>query len=173
MHGVILHADGRWQMLKLTIAILAIALAGSASAAGWRSLTIDGSSEANFETSLAEFEARLSPARYQVFLLALKDVWEQGAKNAEAEQSEYTANDYLRQLDGLAYKQVVTLTDSTGDTAKVRLRDAIARVYAPRAGGVRLGSLPRPWTAASFGERNYPSQDPAGNPGAIPVHPPQ
>jgi hypothetical protein len=126
-------------MLKLTIAVLAIALAGSASAARWRSLTIDGSSEANFETSLAQFEARLSPARHQVFLLALKDVWEQGAKNAAAEQSEYTRNDYLLHLDGLAYKHVVTLTDPTGDTAKLRLRTAIASVYGPPRLGIGSG----------------------------------
>jgi hypothetical protein len=143
-------------MLKVAIAILAIALAGSASAAGWRSLTIDGSSEANFETSVAEFAARLSPARYQVFLLALKDVWEQGEKNAEAQQSEYTANDYLRQIDGLAYEQVVTLTDPTGDTAKMRLRAVVARAYgAPR--GVPSSSY------SSGGERSY-GRDPAGNP---------
>jgi hypothetical protein len=147
-------------MLKLTTAVLAIALAGSASAAGWRSLTIDGSSEANFETSLAEFEARLSPARHQVFLLALKDVWEQGAKNAAAEQSEYTRNDYLLELDGLAYKHVVTLTDPTGDTAKLRLRTAIASVYGRLPDG--FGRAPPAWTQNS--QRTYPPRDPAGNP---------
>ena len=34
-------------MLKLTVAVLAVALAGTASAAGWRSLRVDGSSEAS------------------------------------------------------------------------------------------------------------------------------
>ena len=43
-------------MLKLTVAVLAVALAGTASAAGWRSLRIDGSSDASFTTSLAAFQ---------------------------------------------------------------------------------------------------------------------
>jgi hypothetical protein len=155
-------------MLKLTIAVLAVALAGSAGAAGWRSLRVDGSSEANFETSLAEFKARLSPARHQVFLLALKDVWEQGAKNAAAEQSEYTRNDYLLKLDGLAYKQVVTLTDPTGDTAKLRLHTAIASVYGPLSDGFERA----PAASFEYREKNY-GRDPAGNPNAERFHPPQ
>ena len=43
-------------MLKLTVAVLAVALAGTASAAGWRSLRVDASSEAAFEQSLAVFK---------------------------------------------------------------------------------------------------------------------
>lgn len=154
-------------MLKLTIAVLAVALAGSASAAGWRSLRVDGSSEARFTASVAQFKARLPTTRYQVLLLALKDVWEQGAKNAEAELSEYTTNDYLRELDGLAYRQVVTLADPTGDKAKMRLRSAIATLYGPPRRG--SGSM----SYSNGGQRNYPSQDPAGNPNAVPFHPPQ
>ena len=157
-------------MLKLTIAVMAVALAGSASAAGWRSLRVDASSEASFSTSVAQFKAKLAPARYEVFLQALKDVWEQGSTNAEARQSEYTTSDYLRELDGLAYDQVVTLTDPTGDTAKTRLRSAIARVYgAPRLGS---GSM----SYSSGGQRSYGDslgRDPAGNPNAVPFHPPQ
>lgn len=77
------------------------------------------------------------PLAIESFLLALKDVWDQGTKNAEAAQSEYTDNDYLRQVDGLAYEQVVTLTDPTGDTAKTRLRVALAQLNGP----VRLASF--------------------------------
>jgi hypothetical protein len=140
-------------MVKVAVALLAVALAASASAAGWRSVRIDGSSDAGFATSVAEFEDKLPPARYHVLLQALKDVWEQGSKNAEAAQSEYTASDYLRQLDGLAYDQVVTLTDPTGDTARARLRTACVRYSScPRsrplheqAQSGRDRSLETPW----------------------------
>src|SRR5262245_49929312 len=111
MHGVILHAYGRGQMLKFTIAILAVALAGSASAAGWRSLRVDASSKESFDTSVAQFKEKLPPARYQVFLMALADIWERGTENAETQQGQYTDNDFLRELDGLVYEQVVKLTD--------------------------------------------------------------
>ena len=139
-------------MLKVTIAVLAVALAGSAGAAGWRSLRVDGSSKEGFDTSVAEFKEKLSPARYQVFLMALKDVWEQGTEKAEAEQREFTTDDYLQQLDGLRYEQVVTVTDPTGDTAKARLRDAVARAYgSPRA--VAMGNSATTGQAPSHGIR--------------------
>lgn len=151
-------------MLKLTIAVLAVALAGTANAAGWRSLRVDGSSEASFAASVEEFGETLSPARYRVFVLALKDIWEQGTASAVARQGEYTRDDYLRELDGLGYEQVVNLTDPSGDTAKMRLRSATARAYGPRrpaSGSVPVGSAwPQP-------ERTFPAKDPAGNPNGI------
>jgi hypothetical protein len=112
-------------MLKLTVVVLAVALAGTASADRWRNLRIDGSSEAAFAASLATFKEKLSPARQYVFGNALKDIWVQGTQKAEAEQSEYTASDYYRQIDGLGYEEVITLTDPTGATAKARLREGI------------------------------------------------
>jgi len=39
-------------MLKFTVAVLAAALAGTASAAGWRDLRIDASSETSFDQSV-------------------------------------------------------------------------------------------------------------------------
>ena len=51
----------------------------------------------------------MSPAREYVLGEALKDIWTQGAKAAEAEQREYTADEYYRQLDGLRYKEIVKL----------------------------------------------------------------
>src|SRR5688572_5651228 len=53
----------RSQMLKMMFAVLALALAGTASAAGWRSLRVDGSSEEAFAQSLEVFKDKLSPAR--------------------------------------------------------------------------------------------------------------
>ena len=110
-------------MLKLTVAVLGIALAGTA-AAGWRDLRVDGSSEAAFTESLEAFQEKLSPARRYVFGEALKDIWLQGARQAVAEQREYTAAEYYRQLHGLRYEEIVKLTDPSGDTAKDRYRMA-------------------------------------------------
>lgn len=153
-------------MLKLTIAVLAVGLAGSASAAGWRSLRVDASSEARFTASVAQFKAKLPSTRYQVFLRALEDVWEQGTKNAEAQQSEYTADDYRRQLDGLAYQQVVTLTDPTGDTARLRLRAAIASAYgAPRPGTAGSSWAPQAGTL-NAARNDPPARQTHGNPDA-------
>ena len=133
-------------MLKLIVTVLAVAIAGAANAAGWRSLRVDGSSEANFTKSVAEFEQKLSPARHQVFVLALQDIWNEGAKTAEANQREYTADEYFRQLDGLRYREVVRFTDPTGDTAEARYRDA-SRYYAqtfPRPALSTPNFSPRP-----------------------------
>jgi hypothetical protein len=112
------------QMLKLTIAVLAVALAGTASAAGWKSLAVDASSEEAFEKSLAEFKETLTPARRVVFGEALKDIWVKGSLEAEANQREYAAADYYRQVHGLGYEGITTLTDPTGETAKRRYRAA-------------------------------------------------
>ena|SRR5687768_8322374 len=109
-------------MLKITVALFAVALAGTASAAGWRSLRVDGSNDEAFAKSLEAFKEKMSPAREYAFGEALKDIWTQGAKAAEAEQRQYTADEYYRQLDGLRYKEIVKHTDPTGDTAKERYR---------------------------------------------------
>jgi len=111
-------------MLKLTVAVLAIALVGSAGAAGWRDLKIDGTSEAAFQQSLAAFSEELSRERNQVFTAALMDIWLKGTNDAKADQREYTVSDYHSQLDGLSYDQVVTFTDPSGETAKQRYEDA-------------------------------------------------
>ena len=66
-------------MQKLTVAVLAVTLAGTASAADWRSLRIDGSGEAAFAKSVAVFQEELSPAHRYVFESALQDIWIQGA----------------------------------------------------------------------------------------------
>ena len=110
-------------MLKLTVGVLAFAIAGTA-AAGWRDLRVDGSSEEAFAKSLEEFKDKLSPAHRYVFGEALKDIWVRGEKQAQADQREFTDSDYYGLLHGLSYKAIVTLTDPTGDTAKDRYRTA-------------------------------------------------
>ena len=111
-------------MRKLIVVVLAVAFAGAASAADWRDLRVDGSSEEAFARSMTEFKDELSPRRAHVFGEALKDIWIQGATAAEAEQREYTADEYYSVLDGLSYEDVVSYTDPTGDTAKTRYRKA-------------------------------------------------
>jgi hypothetical protein len=122
-------------MLKLTVAVLAVALAGTASAGGWRNLRIDGSSEADFVESVAAFKEELPLARWYAFAHALNDIWLQGVTAAKAANREYTASDYFRQTDGLEYDEVVTLLDPTGETARAHYREA-SRLYTravPRA----------------------------------------
>jgi len=104
-------------MLKLTVAVLAIALVGTANAAGWRSLRIDASSEAAFNASVATFERKLSPSRRVAFTKSLEDIKRESAQRATAEQREYTTADYLQELHGLGYEEVVRLTDPTGGKA--------------------------------------------------------
>ena len=111
-------------MLRTTVFVLAVVLTSSATAAGWRDLRVDATSEEAFAKSLETFKEKLSSPRASVFGEALKDIWIQSATAAEAEQREYTADEYYRLLDGLSYEDVVTYTDPTGDTAKTRLQQA-------------------------------------------------
>ena len=105
-------------MLRLTIAVLAVALAGTASAAGWRGLRIDASSEASFNQSVELFQDKLTKARKHAFERALQDIWTQRTRDAIAEQREYTQADYYAQLDGLSYEQVVRVLDPSGERAQ-------------------------------------------------------
>lgn len=105
-------------MLRLTVTVLAVALAGTAGAAGWRSLRVDASSHVAFGQSLAEFKDKLTPARRYTFGESLQDIWVAGVETAAAQQREYTVADYYKQLDGLGYEEVVTLLDPTGETAR-------------------------------------------------------
>jgi hypothetical protein len=127
-------------MLKLIAApLLAFALAGNATAAGWRSLRLDARDEASFTQSVAAFEQKLSPERWYVFRVALQDIWQQGTREAAADQREYTATDYFRQLDGLRYEDIVTFTDPTGETA--RRYEAAYSLYTFKEEGRRRAGL--------------------------------
>jgi len=119
-------------MLKITVAVLAVALAGTASAGGWRNLRIDGSSEAAFAESMEAFKEKLPRAQRYVFVLAMQDIWVQGVEAAKPTDREYTGIEYFRQTNGLGYDEVVTLLDPTGQTARARYREA-SRLYARAA----------------------------------------
>jgi hypothetical protein len=131
---------------KVAVAVWAVALAGTASAAGWRSMRIDASSEADFTASVSALREKLPEVRRHVLDLALNDIWVRGAQAAAAEQRDYPASEYFNQLDGLRYKEVVTLTDTTGKTADRR--------YAQ----VRAQLNPHPYrqrTAAPYSQERY------------------
>jgi hypothetical protein len=100
--------------LELTVATLAVALGSGAGAAGWRDLRIDARSEARYSESVARLQQELTPSRRLAFALSWRDVWNEGAQRAAAEGREYTSADYLRQLDGLGYDEIVRLTDPSG-----------------------------------------------------------
>jgi hypothetical protein len=119
-------------MLKFMFAVLAFALAGTASAAGWRNLRIDASSEAAFNESVAAFQKKLSPSRRLAFTRSLHDIQLDGTQRATAEQRDYTRADYLQQLHGLGYEEVVTLTEPTGQRAAAYRREYY---YARQWGG--------------------------------------
>jgi hypothetical protein len=139
-------------MLKVAVVVLTVALAGAAHAAGWRGLRIDGSSQSNFSDSVAALQEKLPPVRQYVFVRALQDIWVLGSQRAAAEQHEYTAADYFRRLDGLRYKDVVTLTDPSGDTALTRYREAWTRLYAATSfAALPLSSSPWPQRPAPIG----------------------
>ena len=137
-------------MLKLTVAMVALVLAGTASA-GWRDLRVDGSSEEAFAKSLEAFQDKLSPARRYVFGEALKDIWIQGEKAAAAERRAYADEDYYAQLDGLSYEEIVTFTDPSGDTARDRYRVASLNPSLGGRGPSQSGlppppsQFPQPW----------------------------
>jgi hypothetical protein len=134
-------------MLKLTLAVLAVALAGTASAAGWRYMRIDASSEADFTASVSALRDKLPEARRHVLDLALTDIWVEGAQAAAAEQRDYPASEYFRQLDGLSYKEVVALADPTGETVAMwrgQIRNELYTGRVPKPGSGRPTT--NPWT---------------------------
>ena len=132
-------------MLKLIVAVVAVALAGTVSAEGWRALRIDASSEASFAKSVEEFQDRLTPSRRVAFVRSLQDIRIQSSQLAAEEQREYTDADFLRQIHGLGYEQVVTLMDPTGKK-EGRYR---AEYYYSRGGGFSASAAPG-WSSQGY-----------------------
>src|SRR5262245_22514515 len=81
-------------MMKVMFAVLAVMIAGTASAEGWRAMRFDASNQEAFTKSMEAFKGKLSPAREYVFGKALQDIWIAGTKAAGAEQRDYTDADY-------------------------------------------------------------------------------
>jgi hypothetical protein len=123
---------------------LAIALAGTASAAKWRDLRVDGSSEEAFAQSLEVFKDKLPRSRRYAFDRVLQDIWLQETQAAAAEQREYTRDDYLRQLDGLTYNEIGRVLDPTGKLAQGYRAQYF---YARGGGGAAFKTPESPWPA--------------------------
>jgi hypothetical protein len=117
-------------MLKTTAAVLATVLAGSASA-GWRDLAIDGSSEENFVLSVTTLRQELSRVRGIQLDRALTELWVQGTLDGIRDGRAYTADDYFAQLDGLGFKDVLDVSDPTGDKRSRWKAEAAALAYRP------------------------------------------
>jgi hypothetical protein len=118
-------------MSKLTLAVATALLAGCASMGEWRTLTIDGGSEAAFGDSLSRLNDELSYSRARMLALALVDLTNSGVLNAGETSdgtSAYTEEDLRRDLDGLTYEGVIALADQTGP--------AIRTLYYSRGWGV-------------------------------------
>jgi hypothetical protein len=50
--------------------------------------------------------------------MALNDLWVQSTLRRADEGRAYAASDYFRQLDGLRFKEIVALTDPSGEKRK-------------------------------------------------------
>ena len=112
-------------MLKLTVAMLAIAVAGTTNADEFPSLRVDASSNAAFERSLTAFKDELSPEQRHTFGEALTDIWLAGTQAAETSRGKYRTADYYRQIHGLSYEEVVNF--ATGETAELRRQKELRR----------------------------------------------
>ena len=135
-------------MLKLTVAVFAIALVGSAGADEWR---IDASSHRDFKRSLEAAKEQLSPENLEMLGGALKHIWNEGARAAEAADRKYSDKDYFRQIDGLTYEQVVHFTDETYAAALAHNAPSNDGLAARPA---RRRSTPPPFTHGSpWGQR--------------------
>lgn len=108
-------------MRKMGMAITILALSGCASTGEWRALRIDGSSKPSFEESVASIQRELSPARRDIFDLALADIW---FTRATAD-GEYVAADYFRLLDGLGYEAIVALANPEAIARQSRRASAL------------------------------------------------
>jgi hypothetical protein len=112
-------------MSKLIVAVLAVAFVGCAAAEEWPLLQIDASSQRAFKRSLETAKDELSRENLYMLGGALKHIWNEGVRTAEAEDGEYSAKDYFRQIDGLTYEQVVHFTDATYEAAQAEYRAAL------------------------------------------------
>ena len=119
-------------MSRIVMVLVGFVLAGCASS-GWRALRIDGTSEARFTASLTEFQETLNEQRRYILERSLLDVWIVGAGTAadahlRGEEASYTPRDYLDEVDGLGYAEIVELADPSGERTK-RYREILTRTH--------------------------------------------
>ncbi len=81
-----------------SLTVLLLACNANASAGGWRDLRIDASSDSRFDDSVQQMRDELPYHHAVLFVLVLKDL-----------KTRFGRAEYRKQLDGLAYKQIVRL----------------------------------------------------------------
>lgn len=102
-------------MTKPALLLFAALLTGCASTSGWRALSIDGSTQATFEESVASLQQALPQSRRQRLNFALADIWVAGTIDSALDGSgEYEPEEYFAQLDGLGYRDVIDLATARG-----------------------------------------------------------
>lgn len=106
-------------MSRLVVSLVTlVAFAGCASAPRQQA-RIDGSSEAAFKTSVESLRKALPTQRAVLLVIALQDVWRTAVAEAEPASSEAdTAKAYFARLDGLGYREILSLADATPPTTQ-------------------------------------------------------
>lgn len=115
-------------MPKLAFLIVGLALAGCASTSEWRDLRIDGTSKSTFEESAAALRQELPQGRRLYFDVVVVELWITAAAKAQTEGNalEVASHDFLAQIDGLAYDEIVGLTGPRANKTYVPLAWAAA-----------------------------------------------
>ena len=147
-------------MSKLTLIIGTLLLAGCASTGGWRSLSIDGTSESAFRESVTQLDDELSSVRREMFRIALIDIAQTGVLSAgETDDGgpAYDDADFRAELDGLTYEAVIALADQSG-TPVNRLYYSSLRAPIPNMPAPTYGGLPGP--APTFRDNGLPNYGP-------------
>jgi len=98
-------------MPKVAFLIVGLAIAGCASTSGWRALRIDGTSKSTFEESAAAFRQELPQYERLCFDVAVQELWITAAFKAQTESNalEAARHDFLAQIDGQGYDEIVSL----------------------------------------------------------------
>ena len=133
-------------MSKVIVSVAALMLTACAGTSEWRSLRIDGSSEAAMRDSLTRLEQQLPRDFHRrMFALALGDVAADNSGNAD-----YSSDDYRADLDGLTYQGVLRLADRAGTPLK-------QRYYAGRGAPSLPGYDALPGPAPRFNDNGKPA----------------
>ena len=85
-------------VVSLAVLVLVCGASANANARGWRDLRIDASSTSRFDDSIQQMRDELPYNRAVLFVLVLQDL-----------KARLTPDEYRKQLDGLAYKDIARL----------------------------------------------------------------
>ena len=112
-------------MSKVTLVLLFGALAGCASAPRVSTLRVDATNESTFAASVAAIQQNLRPDLRLRLSIALKEIWSATESEAQARNNpDETYARYLARLNGLAYKQIVSIA---GPDAERKYNNLLAK----------------------------------------------